>query len=122
MKAMKTMPTLQQHIDEGRTLDYDHNGHLWAMTNIAHGILTHRYSVDGIKFIINTYAESVTTVGQGTVGEEPDWLKRVLDVAYLGGHGLSIQTKPPDFVLWFETDKDLHLLRFIIEHETTEGV
>jgi hypothetical protein len=128
---MKTMPTLeevrelginlQMHIDGGRYLDYDNNGHLWAMTNKAHGILTHRYSVDGVKFTINTYGDSVTTTGKEDVGCEPEWLKRILDVAYLGGHGLALKTTPPDFVVWFETDKDLHLLRFIIETEEPEA-
>lgn len=112
---------LQTHIDGGRYLDYDNNGHLWAMTNKAHGILTHRYSVDGVKFTINSYADAVTTAGQGVAGEEPEWLKRILDVAYLGGHGLALKTTPPDFVVWFETDKDLHLLRFIIETEEPEA-
>lgn len=122
-KEVKQLGTrFQGWVDEGRVLEYDNNGHLWAMTNKEHGILTHRYAKNGAKFTIDTYSDSLTTSGNGVVGEEPDWLKRILDVAYLGGHGLRIVATPPDFVLWFETEKDLHLLRFIVEDETTEEV
>jgi len=113
---------IQMEIDLGCS-DYDNNGHLWVMTNKVHGIHTHRYAVDGVKFTINSYADAVTTAGKGAVGEEPEWLKRILDVAYLGGHGMALKTTPPDFVVWFETDKDLHLLRFITEtDEPDRGV
>lgn len=113
---------LRTHIEEGRVLDYDHNGKLWAMTNAAQGIVTHRYAKDGKKYIINSYQDTIGTTGTGVVGEEGDWLKRILDVAYLGEHGLTLMTKPPDYVLWFETDKDMNLLKFIVEaEELNEG-
>lgn len=112
----------QGWVDEGRVLEYDNNGHLWAMTNKAHGILTHRYAKTGSTFTIDSYSDSVATSGNGIVDEEPEWLRRILDVAYLGGHGLRIVATPPDFVLWFETDEKLHLIRFIVEDETPEEV
>lgn len=122
-KVMQLVTKFQGWVDEGRALDeYDNNGLLWAMTNKEHGIHTHRYAKTGSTFTIDSYSDSVATSGNGIVDEEPGWLKRILDVAYLGGHGLRLLATPPDFVLWFETDEHLHLIRFIVEDETPEEV
>jgi hypothetical protein len=119
----KVVYNLQRDIDGGRILDYDAEGKSVAVLNHAHGIITHRYSVEEGEFSLQSYADAMVTTGRGKVGEESDWLKRVLDVAYLGGHGLTIVSKPPDFVLWFETDAKMDLLRFIVEaEELNQGV
>jgi hypothetical protein len=112
-----TRYNLQRDIDDGRVLDYDAEGQLVIAANLEHGMITHRYSVEGDVFSLQSYAAAMVTTGRGMVGEESDWLKRILDVAYLGGHGLTIVSTPPDFVLWFETDAKMDLLRFIVEAE-----
>jgi hypothetical protein len=118
----KVVYNLQRDIDGGRILDYDAEGKSVAVLNHAHGIITHRYSVEEGEFSLQSYADAMVTTGRGKVGGESDWLKRILDVAYLGGHGLTIVSKPPDFVLWFETDAKMDLLRFIVEaEELNEG-
>jgi len=111
----KVVYNLQRDIDGGRILDYDAEGKSVAVMNHEHGIITHRYSVEEGDFSLQSYADALVTTGRGKVGEEADWLKRILDVAYLGGHGLTIVSKPPDYVLWFETDANMDLLQFIIE-------
>jgi hypothetical protein len=117
----KVQELLDQHDwgidDDGRVLDYDAEGQLVIAANLEHGMITHRYSVEGDVFSLQSYAAAMVTTGRGMVGEESDWLKRILDVAYLGGHGLTIVSTPPDFVLWFETDAKMDLLRFIVEAE-----
>ncbi len=119
----KVVYNLQRDIDGGRILDYDAEGKSVAVMNHEHGIITHRYSVEEGDFSLQSYADALVTTGRGKVGEEADWLKRILDVAYLGGHGLTIVAKPPDYVLWFETDAKMDLLQFIIEAgQLNEGV
>ena len=46
----------------------------------------------------------------GKVGEYPAWLKRIVDVARVGGHLKRMDQGPPDAILWFKVDKDLNLL------------
>jgi hypothetical protein len=41
----------------------------------------------------------------GKVGKYPAWLKKIVDVARVGGH-----LTPPEAILWFTVDKDLNLL------------
>jgi hypothetical protein len=119
----KVVYNLQRDIDEGRILDYDAEGRSVSELNHVHGIITHRYSVEEGEFSLQSFADAMVTTGRGKVGEESDWLKRVLDVAYLGGHGLTIVSKPPDYVLWFETDARMDLIRFIVEaEELNQGV
>lgn len=121
-KLMKGLPdltryNLQRDVDGGRILDYDDRGKAVIGTNNEQGVITHRYAVDEGEFSLQSYADAMVTTGRGKVGEESDWLKRILDVARLGGHGLEIISKPPDYVLWFETDAKMDLLNFVIEAE-----
>lgn len=113
----KVVYNLQRDVDEGRVLDYDAEGELSSVLNRSHGLLTHRYAVDGDTYSIQSYKEAVTTSGKGRVGEEPSWLKSILDIARLGEHGLTIIAKPPDYVLWFETDPKMNLVNFVVEAE-----
>lgn len=113
----RTAKTSQRCFDEAWEFGYDFKGHEVAVTNNAHGVYTHRYSIDGGKYTLHTYADAMATTGKGVVGEESDWLKCILDVAYLGGQGLKLVTTPPDYVLWFETDAEMHLLRFVVAAE-----
>jgi len=46
----------------------------------------------------------------GKVGEYPPWLKKIVDVARVGGHLKQMDQGPPDAILWFRVDKDLNLL------------
>ena len=46
----------------------------------------------------------------GRLGKYPAWLKRILDVARVGGHLKRSDQGPPHAILWFKVDKDLNLL------------
>jgi hypothetical protein len=76
---------------------------------------THRYASVGGQYIIATYKKSVSTRGKGYKGEEPDWLKHILDIALLGEYGLTTKGSVPEYIVWFETDPQLNLTKFVIE-------
>ena len=46
----------------------------------------------------------------GKIGKYPPWLKKIVDVARVGGHLKQMDQGPPDAILWFQVDKDLNLL------------
>ncbi len=73
---------------------------------------THRYEERDDKYEIRTYREAVETVGHGNIGEQPAWLKRIVDIAYLGDYIVPVPAPPPDLVMWFLTDRDLNLIEF----------
>lgn len=73
---------------------------------------SHRYMERNGEYEIRTYKQAVETIGHGKLGEQPEWLKRILDLAYLGEHIEPIPNPPPDKVLWFRTDRELNLLSF----------
>ena len=47
---------------------------------------------------------------EGKLGKYPAWLKRILDVARVGGHLTRLEQGPPYAILWFKVDKHLNLL------------
>lgn len=74
---------------------------------------SHRYMERHGEFEIRTYKSSVETIGHGKLGEQPEWLKRIVDVAYLGDHIQRVPNPPPDRIMWFTTDPDLNLVSFL---------
>ena len=78
---------------------YTRNDGYWALNE-------YRLNTSG-----EVYATTKTldTTG-GKVGEYPDWLKKIVDVALVGGHLKSLDQGPPHAILWFRVDKDLNLL------------
>lgn len=46
---------------------------------------------------------------EGELGSQPPWLKRILDVAKVGGHLRKLKRNPPSTIFWFRVDKDLNL-------------
>jgi hypothetical protein len=45
----------------------------------------------------------------GELGSQPPWLRRILDVAEVGGHIKKLKRNPPSAIFWFRVDKDLNL-------------
>jgi len=68
------------------------------------------------KYGVNTPAKlqvPVQIIGSadGKIGKYPPWLKKIVDVARVGGHLKPLAREgPPDAILWFQVDKDLNLL------------
>ena len=114
-----------RRIISGRIVSWNEEGSTSAgrtmFRNQSDGVWKHRYSKGGSDYTIDTYKSAVSTRGSGVVGEEPEWLRTVLDIAALGGHGMTMPQKgPPDYVLWFETDPNLRLLKMVYDFEDTE--
>lgn len=118
LKRMTTIPTFDDW-SKAHVTSYD--WHATMNRNQSDGVWAHRYSQGGTDYTIDTYKSAVSTRGSGVAGEEPEWLRTVLDIAALGGHGMTMpQNGPPDYVLWFETDPDLRLLKIVYDFEDTE--
>jgi len=78
---------------------YQEHGGDWS-------IKTYKIDDDGaIRSTTKTLDSSV-----GKLGKYPPWLKRIVDVARVGGHLKRMDQGPPDAILWFKVDKDLNLL------------
>lgn len=72
-----------------------------------------RYSETETYWAIQKYyvgSLSPTEAAEGKLGKYPAWLKRILDVARVGGHLTRLEQGPPHAILWFTVDKDLNLL------------
>lgn len=69
-----------------------------------------RYQEDGDKWSAITYTARGNSRNDGEMGEQPAWLRLILDVAKMGGHMTRLRDGPPDHLLWFKIDKDNNLL------------
>jgi hypothetical protein len=115
LKRVTTIPTFDDW-SKVHTTQYDWHAHM--NRNQKDGVWTHRYSKGGNDYTIDTYKETISTRGKGIVGEEPEWLRVILDIAQLGGHGIRMPRNAiPDYVLWFETDEKLRLLKIVDEND-----
>lgn len=118
LKRVTTIPTFDDWATV-HTTQYDWYAHM--NRNQRDGVWTHRYSKGGNDFTLDTYKETISTRGKGIVGEEPEWLRVVLDIAQLGGHGIRMPRNAiPDYVLWFETDEKLRLLKIVDEDDMSD--
>jgi hypothetical protein len=50
---------------------------------------------------------------QGALYERPGWLVRVVDVARVAGHIKHPVSPPPEEIIWFQTDSNNTLTKFI---------
>lgn len=79
-----------------------------------------RYTADDARFIVTNLNGAAKlerfTLPQylaGGVGTEPPWLRRILDVAAIGGHQVAVHNPPPTTVVWFATELDGTLVTFL---------
>ena len=49
----------------------------------------------------------------GALDDRPAWLSKIVDVALVAGAVSRAETSPPDFILWFRTDKDYNLREYV---------
>lgn len=62
---------------------------------------------------VNLPGGAINTGGEQPIEAEPDWLKAIVAVAIAGGHIYATAAPPPSSILWFTTNKDCELIRFI---------
>ena len=79
--------------------------------------MEYRYEELDDTFRLTTYAEGrenrkfLDTLHR--LDMRPDWLLTILDVAKIAGKFPVIRYQPPKHILWFETDANNNLVRFI---------
>lgn len=49
----------------------------------------------------------------GTLDDRPAWLRDIIDVAMVAGAVNRADNPPPDFILWFRTDKEYNLKEYV---------
>jgi len=49
----------------------------------------------------------------GALDDRPAWLSKIVDVAVVAGAVSRATNPPPDFILWFRTDKDYNLKEYV---------
>lgn len=49
----------------------------------------------------------------GILDDRPAWLSNIVDVALVAGAVSRADNPPPDFILWFRTDKDYNLKEYV---------
>jgi len=70
-----------------------------------------RYQEDGDMWSAITYTtDNSNSRNEGRLGDQPAWLRLILDVAKVGGHLTRMRDGPPDRLLWFTIDSDNNLL------------
>jgi hypothetical protein len=72
-----------------------------------------RYQEAGDEWQMSIYSYSYgnpTEQTEGRLGQQPAWLRLILDVAKVGGHMPPMRDGPPDVILWAKIDSDNNLL------------
>ena len=70
-----------------------------------------RYQEAGDEWHMSVYDYGKPTEQtDGRLGQQPAWLRLILDIAKVGGHFDPIRDGPPDRLLWAKIDDDNNLL------------
>ena len=70
-----------------------------------------RYQEAGGEWMMSIYSYgNPTEQTEGRLGQQPAWLRLILDVAKVGGHFHPMRDGPPDRLLWAKIDDDNTLL------------
>ena len=77
-----------------------------------------RYQEAGAEWLAQIYgidvnhAATIKERQRGPLGTQSDWLKKIIDVAKVGGHLDTLPNGPPDVLIWFKMDHNYNLLEF----------
>ena len=70
-----------------------------------------RYQERGSEWMLSIYSYgNPTRQTEGRLGQQPAWLRLILDVAKIGGHMKPLSEGPPDLLLWAKIDSNNKLL------------
>ena len=87
-------------------------------TNMNDDKLEVRYQEAGAEWVAQIYGlgtDASATIKErqrGRLGTQSDWLKKILDVARVGGHLNTLRNGPPEVLIWFRMDHNYDLLEF----------
>ncbi len=92
-------------------------GHALYMITMSHeeNHIIYRYSASGgTDYTLMRMKQGTTTEDYGQSAHTPRWLNDVLALATVGGYFYDVdKDKQPYKVVWFETDYDNNLLKFL---------
>ena len=70
-----------------------------------------RYQETGNRWQMAIYSyDNSNSRNEGRLGDQPAWLRLILDVAKVGGHLTRMRDGPPDRLLWFTIDSNNNLM------------
>lgn len=58
-------------------------------------------------------AQDARRSSHGALDDRPAWLINIVDVALVAGAVSRAENPPPDFILWFRTDKEYNLKEYV---------
>lgn len=73
----------------------------------------YRYEERFGQYLLKCWQDGNEVSWRGDSGEEPQWLKDILNVALVGGHLKRVSQPPPDAIVWFTTDLNNNLISFL---------
>lgn len=72
-----------------------------------------RYEAHGGEYKLKCWHDGREDTLHGEIANQPDWLTGIVDVAKVAGHLKTPISPPPETILWFHTDKNRTLIKFI---------
>ena len=72
-----------------------------------------RYEAHGGAYKLKCWHDGREDTLHGEVANQPEWLTGIVDVAKVAGHLKTTISPPPEAILWFHTDKNRTLIKFI---------
>lgn len=91
---------------------FGYNQHTKAMP-MGDDIYEFRYEAHGGEYKLKCWHDGREDTMHGAVDTQPDWLTGIVDVAKVAGHLKTTISPPPEAILWFHTDKNRTLIKFI---------
>jgi hypothetical protein len=75
--------------------------------------IEYRYEEKADEYFLKKWADGRETSSRGLLIDLPEWLVNIITIAKIGGHAKPIVQPPPNFIVWFNTDLDGNLIKFI---------
>lgn len=72
-----------------------------------------RYEAHGGEYKLKCWHDGREDTLHGAVTDQPEWLTGIVDVAKVAGNLKTTISPPPEAILWFHTDKNRTLIKFI---------
>lgn len=75
--------------------------------------IEYRYEQTGDIYRLQAWGGGVEKQVHENVAKRPAWLTEIVTVAVVGNAAHRPTAAPPDFLLWFRTDRDHNLIEFV---------
>jgi hypothetical protein len=72
-----------------------------------------RYEERSGEFRLRCWSNGTEHTVTGLIDSSPAWLQAIVATSRVGGHMKYTNEPPPDCIVWFVTDADHNLLRFL---------